>query len=124
MISGAEADAVELLRRLPRHPCDEHRALLARRRDGLKGEAGGIGASDEIEQLFLARRMGEGETGAVIFRIAERDARADRKEPAVTPPRDIVGADFADPALMPAEPLASFGADAERLGGQLTTVEL
>src|SRR3546814_14334991 len=54
----------------------------------------------------------------MVFGIAERDARADRKEPVVAFARDIVGADFADPTFMTAEALAPFGADAER-GGQI-----
>src|SRR3546814_19775777 len=54
----------------------------------------------------------------MVFGIAERDARADRKEPVVAFARDIVGADSADPTFMTAEALAPFGADAER-GGKI-----
>src|SRR3546814_9583386 len=50
----------------------------------------------------------------MVFGVAERDARADRKEPVVAFARDIVGADFADPSLVTGEALAPFGADAER----------
>src|SRR3546814_8670946 len=69
---GAEADAADLLRRLPRYTRDEHGAFLARGRDRLEGEARGIGAFDQIEQPFLARRMGEGEA---VLRGAD-EARA------------------------------------------------
>src|SRR3546814_21023639 len=50
----------------------------------------------------------------MVFGVAERDARADRKEPVIAFARAIDGADFADPSLVTGEALAPFGAAAER----------
>ena len=51
-----------------------------------------------------------------MFWRRQRYARADRKEPVIALSRNIVGADFAGPALVAAQRLAAFEADAQFRG--------